>query len=194
MMSSLECIGNYYDATDPVAFEEVLGLVLEQALNNTTLHIELHDEAGQPTVTDIPYTFTDVRTGVHNPQWVHTMRQGGLHDTVYVDPIPTYQLTFHSLPKEVLDSVRLQPGVHNVIAVPNMGQGKVKPQFSRGNNNPYGGFDVSWYVPGECEPFFTSPFGSELTLRSGSYDLFLPVQPPMWIRGSRLKKMKQVMW
>ena len=190
MMSSLECIGNFYDATDPVAFEEVLRLVLEQALHNTTLHIELHDEAGEPTVTNVPYTFTDIRTGVRHPQWIHTKRPGGFHDTVYVDPIPTYQLTLHSLPQEVLDSVRLQPGVHNVIAVPNMGQGTVKPQFSRGNNNPYGGFDVSWHVPGECEPFFTSPFGDDITLRSGTYDLFLPVKPPMWIREVKIEENK----
>ena len=64
---------HFYDAADPVAFEHVLRLVLEQALHNTTLR-GLLDDAGEPVVGDLAYSFTDMRTEVHDPQWVHTMR------------------------------------------------------------------------------------------------------------------------
>ena len=46
--------------------------------------------------TNVPYTFTDVRTGEHNPRWVHTMLPQFTADTMYVDPLPTYDFTVHS--------------------------------------------------------------------------------------------------
>ncbi len=55
---SLRCVGNFYDATNPEVFETVLDLVLEQALHNTTVEVRLLDEEGNPTVTDVPMTFT----------------------------------------------------------------------------------------------------------------------------------------
>ena len=183
MMGKLECIGNFYDASDPVAFEHILQLVLEQALHNTTLHIDLLTGEGNPGVTDLAYSFTDLRTESHDPQYVHTMRWGNTPDTLYVDPLPAYALTVHSLPPRRLDSLRLQPGVHNVISVPNMGQGHMRPQFARGIRTDYDSFDVEWRVAGDCAPFFASPIDQELRLCAGEYDLLFPTHPPTLVEG-----------
>ena len=51
---SLMCVGNFYDATDPEVFESVLDLVLEQALHNTTVQVDLLNNAGDPFITDVP--------------------------------------------------------------------------------------------------------------------------------------------
>jgi len=188
LAESLRCIGNFYDAADPEAFEHVLQLVLEQALHNTTVHVDLLDSNGEALVTNLAYTFTDLRTDVHDPQWFHTMRWGNAPDTVYVDPLPTYRVTVHSLPPATLDSVVLKPGVHNTVTVPEMGQGHVQPQFARGIRTDYGAFDVSWHQSGECHPFFTSPVGHELRLRTGEYDVFFPTHPPTWVRNVAVRE------
>lgn len=190
MAESLRCIGNFYDAADPEAFEHVLQLVLEQALHNTTVHVDLLDSSGEPQVTNVAYTFTDLRTATHDPQWFHTMRWGNAPDTVYVDPLPTYRVTVHSLPPATLDSVVLKPGVHNAIQVPDMGQGHVSPQFARGIRTDYGTFDVSWHRSGECLPFFTSPVGEELRLQTGTYDVFFPTHPPTWVHNVEVRENK----
>lgn len=190
MAESLRCIGNFYDAADPVAFEHVLQLVLEQALHNTTVHVELLNDAGIPEVTDVAYTFTDQRTNVHDPQWFHTLRWGNGPDTLYVDPLPVYKFTVHSLPAATLDSVVLKPGVHNIVQVENMGQGYVKAQFARGVRTDYGTFDVSWHLQDECNPFFTSPVAEDLRLRTGTYDVFFPTHPPTWVRGVEVREGK----
>lgn len=190
MAESLRCIGNFYDAADPEAFEHVLQLVLEQALHNTTVHVELLDNHGESTVTDLAFSFTDLRTQTHDPQWVHTMRWGNAPDTVYVDPLPTYRFTVHSLPQTHLDSVVLTPGVHNVIAVPNMSQGHVRPQFARGVRTDYGPMDVSWRKSGECESFFSSPIGDEQRLCTGTYDVLFPTHPPTLVEGVEVREGK----
>ena len=182
LKESLSCIGNFYDAADPEAFEVVLQLVLEQALHNTTFHLELLDASGAPAVADVPYSFTDLRTEAHEPQWVHTLTWSGAPDTLYVDPLPTYRITLHSLPPVTLDSVPLQPGVHNVVRVPDMGQGFLRPQFARGVRTDYGKLTVDWHEQGACSPFFSSSLDAELRLRSGTYDVKFHTTPPTWVR------------
>ena len=68
MAESLNCIGNFYDAADPQAFEHVLQLVLEQAMHNTTVQVDLLDRSGEARESNMAYSFTDSRTGVHHPQ------------------------------------------------------------------------------------------------------------------------------
>ena len=183
MAENLNCIGNFYDAADPQAFEHVLQLVLEQAMHNTTVQVDLLNEAGQATESNVAYSFTDSRTGVHHPQWVHTLRWGGGADTLYIDPLPLYSLTVHSLPEARLDSLALKPGVHNIIAVPDMGSGHLTPQFARGVRTDYGQVGVQWHVQGACEPFFSSAAGERIRLRTGSYDLTFGTTPPLTVTG-----------
>lgn len=174
---NLRCIGNFYDATDPEAFEHVLQLVLEQALHNTTVHLELLDETGQPLVTNYPYSFTDTRTLEHGPQYVHTMPWSGQADTLYVDPIPTYKLTIHSLPVATLEDVVLSPGVHNVVTVPDMASGHLTPQFARGVRTDYGELHVAWHRSGNCEALYQGRLGEKVRLRTGMYDVHFGTNP-----------------
>ena len=86
--STCIALAPFFDAADPDSFEFILQLVLEQALHNTSVSVELLDGSGESTVTNLPYTFTDVRSGEHNPQWFHTMLPNFTADTMYVDPCP----------------------------------------------------------------------------------------------------------
>ncbi len=183
MAESLNCIGNFYDAADPQAFEHVLQLVLEQAMHNTTVQVDLLNGAGDATESNLAYSFTDSRTGVHHPQWVHTLPWGGGADTLYIDPLPLYTLTVHSLPEVQLDSLALQPGVHNTIAVTDMGTGHLTPQFARGVRTDYGTLGVQWHVQGECESFFRSEVGKRVRLRTGIYDLTFGTTPSLTVTG-----------
>ena len=174
---SLRCVGNFYDATDPEVFETVLDLVLEQALHNTTVEVRLLDESGNPTITDVPMTFTDLRSGTHHPQVVHTLSYNNLTDTFYLDPLPTYQLRLHTLPNRGMDSVMLSPGRHNIISVPNMAQGTLMPQFPSSRRNAYTNLAVDIYETGECKSFYSIIAGENATVLIGSYDLVFHTTP-----------------
>ena len=178
MAAALHCIGRFFDAADPDSFEFILQLVLEQALHNTSVSVELLDGFGEATVTNLPYTFTNVRSGAPHPQWFHTMLPNFTADTMYVDPLPTYNFTVHSLPPRKLDSIALKPGVHNVISVPDMGQGMVTPQFASGALTNYGDIDASWTQSGDCLPFFSGTVGREIRLCEGMYDVTFATLPP----------------
>jgi len=180
---SLMCVGNFYDASNPDVFESVLDLVLEQALHNTTVQVDLLDNFDKPTITDVPMTFTDLRTGTHELQVIHTLGYNNLTDTFYLDPVPTYELIIHTLPERGMEEVNLAPGRHNIISVPNMSQGVVTPQFPDARRTDYGSISVDLFESGECESFYTMNLGSSIRLLTGTYDLVFHTTPITRIEG-----------
>lgn len=174
---SLKCVGNFYDASDPEVFETILNLVLEQALHNTTVQVDLLDDSGKPTITDVPMTFTDTRSGEHDPQVIHTLGYNNRTDTFYLDPIPTYELSVHTLPERGMEKVSLAPGRHNIITVPNMSQGVLEPKLPSTRRSDYGEISVDLFESGECSSFYSMKLGNSLRLLTGTYDLVFHTTP-----------------
>ncbi len=114
---SFECMGNFYDASDENTFKKVLGVVISQALNSTTAQINLVDESGNPSETDVAITLYDRKTKKIAENFMHTMNAKGQPDTLTLDPVLQYQMTVHTIPEVRLDSFQLIPGKHNVIGV-----------------------------------------------------------------------------
>ena len=109
------CIGNYYDAKDKEQFKSVLGLVLAEALNNTTCQVNLLDVKGNPTETNVNMSFYDQKTGELKYNYVHTMNYKGLPDTLGIDPSITYKIVAHTIPSVTKENVVLKAAQHNII-------------------------------------------------------------------------------
>jgi Ca-activated chloride channel family protein len=52
-----ECVGDYYDGSTEEQFQKALKIVISYALNSTSCQVNLLDQAGNPTETNIPMTF-----------------------------------------------------------------------------------------------------------------------------------------
>lgn len=113
---TFECVGNYYDAASESQFRQVLGVVISQALNNTTLQVNLLDTQGNPTETDVNMTFYDVLSGKMKHNYMHTINNRGVPDTLVMDPFITYRAHIHTIPPVFIDSIKLSPGKHTVVA------------------------------------------------------------------------------
>jgi len=113
---TFECVGQYFDAANETQFKEVLGIVISQALNNTSMQVNLLDKAGNPTETDVNMTFYDKHSGKIKYNFIHTLNNRGVPDTLILDPLPTYKLVAHTIPPVFIDSIKLTPGKHTVVA------------------------------------------------------------------------------
>ncbi len=113
---TFECVGQYYDASDEKRFKEVLGVVISQALNNTTCQVNLLDISGLPTETNVNMTFIDTHSGKIKQNYMHTINHRGNPDTIILDPFITYKMIVHTIPSVEVDSFRLVPGKHKIIA------------------------------------------------------------------------------
>jgi Ca-activated chloride channel family protein len=111
------CIGKFYDASNEESFKNILNVVISQALNNTTAQVNLLDQIGKPSETDVNMTFYDQTTGVIKYDFMHTLNNKGLPDTLILDPIGTYHLVVYTIPPVEKNDITLVAGKHNVIAL-----------------------------------------------------------------------------
>jgi Ca-activated chloride channel homolog len=115
--ADFDCVGQYFDASSERAFRTALNVVIAQALNSTTLQVNLLDEYEKPTETNVNMTFYDHYTGQVKHNFVHTLNTRGVPDTLVIDPLTLYDIVVHTIPPVRKDSIRLTPGKHTTIGI-----------------------------------------------------------------------------
>ncbi len=113
---TFDCVGYYYNAANEMKFREVLEIVITQVLNTTTAQVNLLDEDGKPTETDVNMTFYDATSGKIKNNIIHTINHKGNPDTLYLDPLLTYRIVIHTLPPIIIDTAWVTAGKHTIIA------------------------------------------------------------------------------
>lgn len=111
-----DCVGYFFNAAKEENFENVLRVVITQALNTTSAQVNLLDQDHRPTETDVNMTFYDVFSGKVMQNFVHTLNHKGNPDTLYLDPLVTYQVEIHTIPPIIVDNVSVTAGKHTIIA------------------------------------------------------------------------------
>lgn len=115
--AAFECVGRYFDAKTEDDFDNILGNVVSQALNTTTAQVNLLDINGKAVETDVNMTFYDGKSNKMIYNYIHTMNDRGLPDTLTLDPGYKYNMVVHTIPPVYKSSIELLPGRHNIIAV-----------------------------------------------------------------------------
>lgn len=115
--ADFDCVGHYFDATSEKAFRTALNVVISQALNTTTLQVNLLDKYEKPTETNVNMTFYDHYSGQIKYNFIHTLNTRGVPDTLVIDPLTVYDIVVHTIPPVRKDSVRLTPGKHTTIGI-----------------------------------------------------------------------------
>ena len=130
---TFRCVGNFFDAADPETFQEVLDIVIEQAMLDTSFEVDLIDGQGEATVTNVATSLFDSNSGELLERFVHTLSPFGDPDTIPVDPVPTYRIVVHTIPPLERDDVRFTPRKHNHVRFENAGQGTIIPDLPAEN-------------------------------------------------------------
>ncbi len=133
-INSFGCIGKFYDASSESNFRNILNIVISQALNNTTVQVNLNDQIGRPSETDVNMTFYDEQTKIIKYNYIHTINNKGVPDTIVIDPIGTYHMVVHTIPPVEKGNIEIVAGKHNIIAV-DAPQGMLNLKIA-GNTNP----------------------------------------------------------
>lgn len=166
---AFNCIGTYFDATNEKDLRKALNVVISQALNSTTIQVNLLDAAGRPTETDAGMTFIDLYSGKIKYNFIHTMNNRGLPDTLVVDPLVTYRVDIHTLPPVVIDTLRITPGKHTVVAA-DAPQGYLQLKMA-GVSNAARGLQSIVRKSGSFQTLNVQNFGETEKYLTGRYDL-----------------------
>ena len=169
---TFECVGYYYNARQENKFKQTLGFVINQALNETTAQVNLLDENGNPTETNVDMTFYDRYTGRVIYNYVHTMNSKGNPDTLELDPLMTYRLKVHTIPPVEKTAFRSLPGKHTIISL-YAPQGYLVVKTSRGNE--YQDIPIIIRKHGEMQTLNNQRIGQIEKYIIGQYDIEIPV-------------------
>ncbi|MFB6305432.1 MAG: hypothetical protein ABEH43_00305, partial [Flavobacteriales bacterium] len=106
LKSKFSCVGKFYDASNEKKFKHVMNVVITQALNTTSAQINLLNKNARPKETNVPITIYHKHSGHIVNNHVHSL-----------SPMVDYKVVAHTIPPTSNDSVRLEPGIHNLIPI-----------------------------------------------------------------------------
>ena len=112
-----DCVGTYYDANTEKDFENVVGVIVSQAMNATSCQVNLLDKKLRPLETNVLMSIYDASTKKLLFNYEHTMNGRGVPDTLFLDPLRRYDIVVHTLPPVQKNNVELIVGRHNIIAI-----------------------------------------------------------------------------
>ena len=181
--NSFECVGTYFDAADENTFKNVLGVVISQALDNTTAQINLLDINEKPTETDVPILLYDHTSGKVKESFVHTLNYKGVPDTLVLDPLIVYDMEVHTVPPVRVDSIVIHSGTHTHIGA-NTPQGELVLKASPRMSNT-----IACIVKPEGREtiLHVQEFGTAQKYLSGTYDLEILTLPRIVQKGVHIK-------
>lgn len=183
---TFNCVGNYFDATDEESFKNILDIVITQALNNTTVQVNLLDDFGNPTETDVTVNMFNQTTGQLEYGFVHTLNHRGNPDTLSLDPVITYRMEAHTIPPIEKRNIEILPAKHNIIAI-DAGQGDLilKIEGQLGENIP-----VLLRKSGKLETAHVLMTNKRERILTGTYDLEVLTIPRTNIKDVKISQDK----
>ena len=185
LVSQLDCAGNFFNATDEASFGKILNVVISNALNNTTVQVNLLDSYGKATETDVNMTFYESKKGYILYNFYHTMNDAGLPDTLFLDPFNTYNLVVHTLPPVTKNNITLNHGKHNVIPV-DAGQGYLNLMVK--GITSYQNLQGIIKLPATCQTVYAQNFNTTQKYLVGKYDLEILTLPRIYLKDIEIKQ------
>jgi len=183
IITSLSCIGKFFDASTEDAFRDILNVVITQILYPTTVQVNLLDTYNKARETNVPFTLYDQQTGNMVYNYVHTFNDKGLSDTLYLDFNIKYRLKVHTIPSVEKMDITITPGTHNIIAV-NSPQGTLSLKVK--GTNQYGTLKCIVREAGEMNTLHVMDFGFNEEFLIGEYDLEVLSTPRILLKKVKI--------
>jgi Ca-activated chloride channel homolog len=162
------CVGKFYDVSNEANFNDVLRLVITEALSQTTAQVDLLDINRKPSETDVDMTFYEAGSSNVKYNYLHTINHRGNPDTLVLDPDLSYDLVVHTIPPVEKRNISLQRGTHNIIPL-SAPQGFLRLELE-GSNTKYFPTTVI-RRSGEMNTLNVQDFGKTEKYIVGKYDL-----------------------
>ena len=173
--NDFECIGSFYNAQDQSSFQNLLQKVMTQVLGETEVRIDLLDELGKATETDVTITFQTKTTQKMMYDLVHHIYSKGNLDLVEIDPVITYNIRVNTIPAVFLTDVEIEGGKLNVIEI-DVPQGFL--EIDMDGYKEYNGLTAIVRKEGESETIHSFQISnSSLKLLEGDYEIEILSMP-----------------
>ena len=180
------CVGEFLSADTEDSFENVLSYVVSQAVNNTTVQVNLNDSRLKPIETDVTMSFYNQKSGGLMETFMHTFDVKRKPDVFSLNPLFTYKMVVHTIPEIVVENIKLTPGKHNVIDV-NASQGYLKLSHTSNQNRES---DIQCVIKqnGKSETIHVQELNTRTKYLVGKYDIEMLTLPRQNFNGISVKQ------
>ena len=182
---AFECVGRYYDANTEADFDNVLKVVISQAMNNTTAQVNLLDAFSKPTETNVNMTFYDHHSGQMVNNLMHTMNEKGNPDTMFIDPIYRYDIVVHTIPPVSKENIEVIAGKHTTIGI-DAPQGNLQVKITGATN--YNNLKCIIRYPNNANTLHVMDANYSEKIIVGKYDVEILTIPRIVQRNVEIKQ------
>ena len=180
-----ECVGRFFEANTKESFDNILQVILSQAMNSTTLQVNLLDENSNARETDVNMTFYDNHSGKLLENYIHTFNKAEVPDTIVLDPVNLYKITVHTLPPVHKDGVEIVAGRHTIVPI-DAPQGSLKLRVDGSTN--YKRLQCVVKKAGTHEVVNVQDFNTEEKYITGAYDIEILSTPKLFQKNVIVKQ------
>lgn len=173
-LEKFNCIGTYMDAETKESFTKVLETVVQKALVNTTVQINLNDIRSNPTETDVTMFLYETGTTNLKYTFTHTLNRYGNPDTLILDPSIKYDLVVNTTPRVEKKNIEIIRNTHNIVEV-DAPQGYIQFRFTNAAR-PYQ-IDARIMLKGDGNTLNTQKIGTTDKYIVGNYDVEILTLP-----------------
>ena len=184
---AFECVGNVYNAQNENEFENMLQVVVKQTFNKTSAQINLLDTYGKPTETNVNMTFYNKKTGKLLFNLMHTLNQKGNPDILYMDPKIDYKIIVHTIPKTIIDNIKIIPNKHNIIKKPTPQGYLIVKQLS---GNEYKNTKFIVRKAGKNRTLYAQDLNKKEKYLTGTYDIEILTLPRIYKKNIKITQSK----
>ncbi len=187
---SLGCAGKLVNTNNANEFAAALKDAVMDAISKTTLQINLNDQSGKPTETDVNMSFYDTESGMLRYNLYHSLNPRGLPDTLNISPIFKYKLEVHTIPPVYADVV-LRKNTHTVIDV-NVPQGYLNFTL-QGTISKVAAVErikCLLHKPGQLQTLNVQRINTKIKYLTGTYDLEVTTLPRLTVKNIKIDQSK----
>jgi len=161
--------------------------IFARLLHRTTSQVNLLDLQNRAVETNLNMSFYDGFSGLLRYDFYHTLNPRGFPDTLFLDPVNTYDIKVHSIPPVIIEGVELKPGVHNQIDI-SVPQGflKLEVQGILSFTGVREKIKCLVRIKGDSETIFVQDFNSSQKYLVGVYDLEILTLPRLYKKGVKI--------
>lgn len=187
-LGQFKCIGEFLSADTEDSFKSVMQYAISQAVNNTSIQVNINDINGKPKETDVTMSLYNQKSGKLEYTAIHTFNIKRLPDTISINPLFTYKLVVHTIPPITLENITLKPGTHNVITVDGP-QGFLELKI-QGNGTLFPDLGCIVRQGGKMETLNFQQLNSSNKYLIGTYDLEFLTLPRIYMKDVEIKQSK----
>lgn len=181
----LNCIGQYFNASDISTFRNVLATIVAQTLAKTTVSVALTDASGKAQETNVNLTFTNALSGAPEYNYVHFLNGQQMPDVLEIDALLPYHLQVNTLPPVTVPDLPIVPGRHNHVTV-QAPQGVL--DLKQDGPDAYGGLQAVVREAGKTQTLHVQPFGRSQKYLAGLYDIEILTLPRIYLPKVAVKQ------